>query len=53
MVKYWTNFARQGNPNEFGANRTLLDWSPVYLDKATGTKQSQCMRFKTPANLVS
>ena len=52
MVLYWTNFARQGNPNDFGPSQTLLDWPSYYVDKTTGTKQAQCLRFKTPGNEV-
>ncbi len=58
MVDYWTNFAHTGNPNGY-INRTekrpskLLEWPQYRVDPSTGTKASNCLRFKAPNSEVS
>lgn len=64
MTRYWTNFARTGNPNDgfhSGSSHTLYksrgvqklpDWPQYYADVKTGTKNAGCMRFKTPSSEV-
>ena len=68
MTRYWTNFAKNGNPNDFyetgrssNPSHTLYkgsrvqrlpDWPSYYVDGETGTKNAGCMRFKTPSSEV-
>ncbi len=58
MVDYWTNFAHTGNPNGY-INRAekrpskLLEWPQYRVDPSTGTKASNCLRFKAPNSEVS
>ena len=64
MVEYWTNFAHQGNPNDFTKMgvaspvghthpKRLLSWPQYYVDTVTGTRKAACMKFKTPQSEVS
>ena len=57
MTRYWTNFARNGNPNDLADSHReeerLPDWPEYYVDEETGTEQASCMKFRTPSSEVS
>ena len=35
MITYWTNFAKYGNPNGDGSDKSLLTWPLYNQDKTT------------------
>ncbi len=53
MVKYWTTFAHTGNPNPSTGGSELPDWPQYRVDSNTGTKTSNCLKFRAPNSEVS